>query len=78
MITKVNSNGRQVLAISMPGVNTMADVAELRGSLQDVLETCLSSDECKDRTGSVAMWQVACLIRVLTDDIEGAAGGEDA
>lgn len=75
MITKIEMDGKKVLAISIPSVTNMGDVRELRAALMDMVETCVASDESKDNTPCMAIYFVMQMIRELTSDIE--KGGHD-
>lgn len=70
MIYEVMNNDCKKLAVSFPLLDSMSGVRDLRNALSEVLDSCLSSDETKNNTPSMALWTVLQLVRELSTDIE--------
>ena len=74
MIQMVTCGGRTMPAVTLSHVTSMDGVRELRDALNEVLETCLSSEENKDNTKAVSLWFLQQTITDLTQALE--EGGE--
>ena len=73
MITMLERDGGQMLAISAPGVlSDTEDVQELRNALLEMLEMILYDEDLTAATPSNSLYIVANIIRELTRDIEKA------
>ncbi len=71
MITMLERDGGQMLAISAPGVlSDTEDVQELRNALLEMLEMILYDEDLTAATPSNSLYIVANIIRELTRDIE--------
>lgn len=70
MVQQIQVEGRQQLAVTMKGLNNLSDIIEMQSAIAELLETCLSSDEAKDRTSSFALWFGLQLVTELSADIQ--------
>ena len=70
MVQQITVDGHKQLAITMKGLNNLSDLVQMQSALTEVLDTCLSSDETKDRTSSFSLWFALQLITELSADIQ--------
>ena len=70
MVQQIQVEGRQQLAVTMKGLNNLSDIIEMQSAIAELLETCPSSDETKDRTSSFSLWFAFQLINELSADIQ--------
>ena len=70
MVTMIEQCGRKVPAVVFSHVGDLNGVRDLRDALNEVLETCLSSEENKDNTKAMSLWFLQQVITDLTKAVE--------
>ena len=70
MVQQITVDGHKQLAVTMKGLNNLSDIIEMQSAIAELLETCLSTDETKDRTSSFSLWFALQFITELSADIQ--------
>lgn len=70
MITPVTVKGRPYLALGLPHINSHEDFKDLRDSLLEVIDLCLSDEESKEVISGYSMHILLRTVVELNKDLE--------